>query len=194
MKVYKNLDEVADLLQSGAVGVVPTDTLYGLVAKADDQAAVARIHELKERTGKPGTIIAANIDQLVGIGMKARYLKAVEHFWPNPISVLIPCVELGWLHHGLGSVPARIPSNKNVHDFLKKTGPLQTSSANLTGQPCAQTIEEAKEYFEDRVDFYVDGGDLNSREPSTVIRVVDDTVEVVREGAVKINEAGRIII
>jgi tRNA A37 threonylcarbamoyladenosine synthetase subunit TsaC/SUA5/YrdC len=62
----------------------------------------------------------------------------------------------------------------------------------MPGEPPANTIAEAREYFGDRVDLYQDGGDLSGRAPSTVIRIIDDAIEVLRAGAVKINENGRI--
>ena len=193
MKVYSKLIDVADDISAGKVGVIPSDTLYGLVGRADNKTAVGRIYDLKKRQGKPGTIIAADINQLVRVGFKRRYLTAVESYWPNPLSVVIPCSDLEYLHHGLGSVPVRIPSNKELVELLARTGALQTSSANHTGEPCATTIEQAQSYFGDDVDYYVDGGDLSDRKPSTVIRIVDDAIEVIREGAVKLDEAGRII-
>lgn len=185
-------DVAQDLLQKGAaVGVIPTDTVYGLVARASDKAAVARLYELKQRDGKPGTIIAANIAQLEELGLKRRYLKAVEQFWPGAVSVIIPVADpdLSYLHQGLRALAVRIPNQPELLKLLEKTGALQTSSANLTGQPTANTIQEARDYFGDAVDFYIDGGDLSKRQPSTVIRVVDDAIEVLRAGAVPIDDA-----
>ncbi len=194
-KVFKTLnDEVVKLLKSGAVGVIPTDTVYGLVCSAADEKAVKRLYELKGRKNKPGTLIAANIEQLEELGLKHRYLKAVEHYWPNPISIIIPAPELAYLHHGKYSLAIRIPKDKELLELLLKTGPLQTSSANLADQPLSQTIQEAQKYFGDKADFYVDGGDMTGKPESTIIRIVDDAIEVLREGAVKIDEeTGRIL-
>lgn len=173
----------------GAVGVIPTDTVYGLVARASDEAAVKRLYDLKLREGKPGTIIAANIEQLEALGLKHRYLKAVEQFWPGAVSVIIPCgPELEYLHEGKNSLAVRLPADENLRKLLEQTGALLTSSTNHPGEPTAMTIEEAKKYFGDKVDFYEDGGDLSGRQPSTIIRIVDDAIEIIREGAVKIEE------
>ena len=173
----------------GAVGILPTDTVYGLVARASDQHAVQRLYELKQREGKPGTLIAASVDQLVELGLKARYLKAVEQYWPGAVSVIIPCgPELQYIHEGKFSLAVRIPDTPKLHALLTQTGPLLTSSANYPNEPVANTVAEAKNYFHDKVDFYVDGGNLSNHEPSTIIRVVDDAIEVIREGAVKIEE------
>jgi L-threonylcarbamoyladenylate synthase len=181
------------LCKTGAVGIIPTDTLYGLVARAADQDAVERLYELKQRENKPGTIIAASIDQLVELGIKRRYLTAVEHFWPGAISVITPCSDpaLKYLHQGKLSVPVRIPDDDELLALLHETGPLQTTSANLPGQKPAATVGDAEVYFGNTVDFYVDGGNLSEREPSTIIRIVDDAIEIVREGAVKLDESGR---
>jgi L-threonylcarbamoyladenylate synthase len=173
----------------GSVGVLPTDTVYGLAAVASDQDAVKRLYDLKRREGKPGTIIAASIDQLVELGLKARYLKAVEQFWPGAVSVIIPCgQELAYIHEGVNGLAVRIPADKDFRAFLELTGPVLTSSANHPGEPVATTVAAAREYFGEVVDFYVDGGDLSDHLPSTIIRVVDDAIEVLREGAVKIKE------
>lgn len=178
------------LTEPGTVGVLPTDTVYGLVARAADTLAVQRLYDLKHREHKPGTLIAANIDQLAELGLKARYLKAVEQFWPGAVSVIIPCSDpaLAYLHQGKYSLAVRIPDHPQLFKLLEQTGPLLTTSANQPGEPVANTVDEAQKYFDDTIDFYVDGGDLSGHEPSTLIRIVDDAIEVLREGAVKIQE------
>ena len=183
-------DCVRLLEQPGTVIVLPTDTVYGIVARAADMKAVERLYRLKRREQKPGPIIAANVDQLVALGLKRRYLKAVEAYWPGPVSVVVSCADpaLDYLHQGQQSLAVRLPADQTLHDLLLRTGPLLTSSANQPGEPVANTVEEAKAYFSDQVDAYVDGGDLSSNLPSTVIRVVDDAIEVLRQGAVKIEE------
>jgi len=185
-------DAARQLLQSGAVGVIPTDTVYGLVARAADKEAVARLYDLKQRENKPGTLIAASIEQLEEVGLKHRYLKAVEGYWPGAVSVVIPAADpaLKYLHQGKMSLAVRIPAGKELQKLLEKTGALITSSANPPGEPTAVNVEQAKEYFGYRVDFYSDGGDLSGRQPSTLIRIVDDAVEVLREGTVKITDSG----
>ena len=75
--------------------------------------------------------------------------------------------------------------------LLEKTGPLVTSSCNPPGEIPAIDIGEAVKYFGGDVDAYVDGGDLSDRKPSTLIRIIDDAIEIIREGSVKIDESGR---
>lgn len=180
------------LLTAGKIGVIPTDTVYGVVARAADQVSVARLYSLKQRHYKPGTIIAASVDQLVELGIKRRYLTAVEQYWPNPISIEIPH-DIDYLNQETGRQAFRVVADQAVAELLLQTGPLVTSSANQPGQPPATTLAEAEAYFAQAVDFYVEGGDLSDRPASTIIRVIDDAVEVVRPGAITIDEAGQIV-
>lgn len=181
--------KLIDLLQAGSIGVMLTDTLYGVVAVASNQAAVRRLYELKHREGKPGTIIAASIDQLVELGVKRRYLQAVASYWPGAVSIVIPVgPELDYLSQGKRTLALRVVSDESVKLLLDKTGALLTSSANQPGEAPAQNIAEAENYFGEEVDFYADGGSATDRQPSTVMRVVDDAVEVLRQGAVPVQE------
>jgi L-threonylcarbamoyladenylate synthase len=187
MNVFKpNAAEPIALLNEGKLGILPTDTLYGLVCRAADKVAVVRLYNLKQRDKKPGTIIASSIEQLVDLGFKARYLKVVADYWPGAISIVIPCVDLEYLHIGVGSVAVRISADKTLNTLIDEVGPLLTSSANLPGEPVASTVAETQAYFDDKVDFYIDGGDLSERQPSTIIRIIDDEVTVLRQGAVQI--------
>lgn len=175
------------LAEPGSVGVIPTDTVYGLAARAADKAAVERLYLLKHRENKPGTIIAASIDQLEGLGLKRRYLTAISQFWPGSVSVIVPCgPDLEYLHQGKMSLAVRIPDDLVLRELLEQTGPLLTSSANAPSQPTATTVAEARAYFAESVDFYEDGSDRSGRLPSTVLRIVDDVIEIVRQGAVNI--------
>ena len=195
MREFKSLHDngLVVLVKQGSVGILPTDTVYGIVAQAADKQAVDKLYRLKPRELKPGTLIAASIEQLVELGFRRRYLKAVEQFWPGAVSVIIASgPELEYLHLGLGNFPVRIPADSKLRKFLEKTGPLMTTSANRPDKPVSNTVQEAQKIFGDKVDFYVDGGNLSDRPPSTIIRIVDDAIEIVRQGAVKISDAGRI--
>ena len=187
-----NDPQLIKLLDEGAVGVLPTDTVYGLVCSARNKVSVERLYGLKSREKKPGTLIGASVEQIADLGIPKRYLNAVEHFWPGAVSVETPH-DIEYLTQKTGRQAIRIPAHDELLGLLGQVGPLQTTSANHPTEPTARNIDEAKRYFGDSVDFYVDFGELGNRPPSTIIRVVDDAIEVIREGAVKIDEWGRII-
>ncbi len=194
MKRYQSIKdkEIADLLLAGKVGIIPTDTIYGIVAQASNEAAATRVLEVKGRKYKPGTLIAANLQQIIDLGIPRRFLTAVDQFWPGPVSVVVPVLgnKLTYLYGGVMSLPVRIPNPADLLNLLIKTGPLITTGANRPNKKPANTIKEAIDIFGSEIDFYVDGGNLENRPPSTIIRVIDDEIEVLREGAVEVTEWG----
>ena len=180
-----------DALMQGGVCVIPTDTVYGLVARALDEAAVRKLYTLKPRELSPGTIIAADIEQLAVLGFELQHLERVEQFWPGAISVVLPAPGVpAYLKGKRTDLAVRLPDVAELHNLLEKTGPLMTTSANTPKAPTAQTIDEARAYFGEQVDYYADAGDLGDRPPSTIIQV-DDSGEIIllRAGAVTIESA-----
>ena len=116
-------------------------------------------------------------------------LSFLSKIWPEKISVALPCKDkkMSYLHRGTKSLAFRFPPKKSLLSLLKKVGPLVAPSANPEGQKPAATIKEAQKYFSDKVDFYVDGGKINSL-PSTLIKIEkDNKISVLREGEITIN-------
>jgi L-threonylcarbamoyladenylate synthase len=187
----KTQQEAIAILMNGGIGVLPTDTVYGVVARARDKQAVTRLYALKRRERKPGTIIAASVQQLLELGFNAAMLHKVSHLWPASLSIVVPAsADMTYLDQGVGDQPMRIPDDEQIRSLLLQTGPLVTSSANQPGEPTAEIIDEAYAYFHDTVDFYVDGGPLTGRAPSTIVRIdAAGAIEVLRAGAVTITPA-----
>ncbi len=178
------------LLLGGQIGVMPTDTVYGLHGLALNQQVVRKIYRLKGRDEtKPLIVIISNLSDLTKFGIKLN--KKTEQFlkkaWPAPLTVILPCPlkEFEYLHRGSGSIGFRMPDNKFLQDILAKTGPLISTSANLSGSPPAQTVKQAKNYFGRTVDFYIDEGELVSK-PSTVIGLQEGKVKILRQGSVRV--------
>lgn len=187
--VFSDLADPAliDVLHNDGVGVLLTDTVYGIVGRAQSVAAAERVIEAKGRKYKPGTLIAANVQQLAALGMPWHHLKVAEHFWPGAVSVVIPAgPELGYIHLGKDSIVVRVPDKPELLSLLEKVGPLLTTSANLPDEPMISTIDEAQKLFGRRLNFYVDGGPVSTPVASTIIRI---EIEVLRQGAVPIHTA-----
>lgn len=181
-----NFEEAIELLLAGKIGVLPTDTVYGLVARAEDADAVRRMYTLKKRENKPGTLIAANTGQLLSVGVPTEQIDAVKEWWPNPLSAVLTVNGNEYLTQGVGTLAMRVVADERTCSLLEKTGPLMTSSANQPGEPHSTTVEEAIAYFGDSVDFYVDGGLVANVQPSTIIRPTEDGMEVLRQGGIKL--------
>lgn len=187
----KQMKSIVKLLQMGKVGVVPTDTIYGIVGSALNPKTVEKIYALRERdSAKPMIILISSLDDLkeFDIALTKEQKDFLNKIWPNPISVILPCPKekFLYLHRGKRSLAFRIPNNELLLEILKESGPLVAPSANLEKEKSAETIAQAKEYFKDAVSFYIDGGKLASR-PSTIVRLYKDGARIVlREGSFKI--------
>ena len=177
--IVKQLDQAAQILIDGGVAVIRTDTLYGLVARADQQLAVERIYSIKQRTPtKPPIILVASTDQFFDSFDQAT-LDQLNKLWPGKISIILPAAEAPqWLQRGSQSLAYRIPADEPLRALLALTGPLIAPSANPEGQPPAANIDQARDYFGDLVDIYVDGGDVTDASPSRLYRL--DGVEMER--------------
>jgi L-threonylcarbamoyladenylate synthase len=181
----------AKILLKGGIGVLPTDTIYGIVASALNKKAVLRVYEIRKRNPKKPFIIlisSLKVLDLFGIKLSAPARKILNKVWPGKVSVILPCPhkKFSYLHRGAKTLAFRLPDKKQLIRLLKKTGPLIAPSANLEGLPPVKTIKEAKKYFGSKVDFYVNAGKLNSL-PSTLIAIKNSRVIIKREGTVKLN-------
>ncbi|MDP2630700.1 MAG: L-threonylcarbamoyladenylate synthase [Candidatus Uhrbacteria bacterium] len=178
--------ELVMLLKCGAIGVIPTDTIYGISASAVNKEAIERLYDIRNRDrSKPFIVLISSIDDLdaFGISLKGEMRKELLRIWPAPVSVVLTCHDKKYahLHRGVGSIAFRVPAWAQLRTFLKRTGPLVTTSVNPEGKKPAITVKEARSYFGDILDFYVDVGSLRST-PSTLLRLAHDGFEVLRRG------------
>ena len=181
---------VINHLKNGGVGVLATDTLYGIVGSALNQTAVEKIYNLRKRDlDKPMIILIPDIDALkiFDISLSSKDTDILKKLWPNKVSVILSCnsQKFEYLHRGTNALAFRVPKKESLRALLKETSPLVAPSANTQGEKPAETIAEAKQYFGDEVDFYLDEGFISS-EPSTIVSLHDGAIVVVRKGAVEI--------
>ena len=180
-----------NILKNGGVGVLPTDTIYGLVGKAESKEAIKRIYDIKSRNEKkPLIILISSIKDLeiFGVEVSERAKTFLEKFWPGKVSVILPfsSEKFKFLNEIEDNLAFRFPNKKDLIEIIKQTGPLVAPSANPENLPPAKNIDEAKKYFENKVDFYLNEGELFSM-PSTLVKIDGDKIEVIRQGTVKID-------
>jgi L-threonylcarbamoyladenylate synthase len=177
-----------EILKNGGVGVIPTDTIYGLACSVFKPEAILRMFAIKGRAeNKPPVVIISAISDLEKFGAKLseEHFEFMKKYWPGKVTIIFEISkDFAYLDQSLG-LAVRLPADEKVIEFLKQTGPLATTSANHQGQPPAKNISEAKNYFQDSIDFYEDGGELESL-PSTLVDLRDGKTKVLREGQVKI--------
>ncbi len=180
---FKEDDKVIELLKAGKIGVMPTDTIYGIVGSALNPETVEEIYNLRKREkDKPFIILISSIDDLkkFEVRLTKEQKDFLEKSWPNPLSVIlvVNADKFKYLHRGKNSLAFRMPKDEKLLKLLKQTGSLVAPSANLAGVKPAETIKEAKRYFGSKITFYVDGGKLKSR-PSTIVQLYEDGTRIV---------------
>lgn len=177
MSLWNN-QKLVEVLRSGGLVVMPTDTLYGVVGQALKISTVDRLYELrKKKSGKPCIILISSMDDLssFAIDLSSAQKNEIEKYWPGPVSIILDCLnpDFQYLHRGTNSLAFRLPENKEIRELLKKTGPLIAPSANPEGLTPAKNIKEAKDYFGGLVDLYLDGGEVVGN-PSKIIKLEND--------------------
>ena len=180
------------LLIENKIGVLPTDTVYGIHGKALNKQIVQKIYELRERDPKkPFIILISKISDIkkFEIIVSKREELFLNNNWPNKLSVIIACKsnKFKYLHRGTNTLAFRIPKNTDLRNLLAKTGPLISTSVNPQGMAPAKNILEAKAYFGNKLDFYVDSGELVSL-PSTLIEIKNGEIKVLRQGEIEIKK------
>ena len=176
---------ILEVLKKNGVVVMPTDTLYGIVGKAEKASVVERVYTIRKRnTNKPCIILIGNINELekFSIHTSQEQKTAIKKYWSGSVSIILECPEekFAYLHRGTKTLAFRIPAQKELQNLLKETGPLVAPSANPEGLPPAENITEAKNYFGDTVDLYIDGGEIKGKASKVIKLHKDGSVTVIR--------------
>ncbi|PID31512.1 threonylcarbamoyl-AMP synthase [Candidatus Saccharibacteria bacterium] len=163
---------VAEVLRAGGVVVACTDTIYGVLARADDERAVERVYAIKGRSGhKSSIVLITSYDQLYD-APTSDVRRLMTQYWPGKVSIVVPSMHAPeWLRRSNASVAYRMPAVDGLRQLIAKTGPLIAPSANPEGETPAPTVEKAVEFFGDAVDLYVDGGRVEDDTPSQLLRI-----------------------
>jgi L-threonylcarbamoyladenylate synthase len=179
------LDEAVAALRRGDAIVIPTDTVYGVAALP---RFTARLFEVKERpTDVALPVLVADREQAESIAvLSARAADLADAHWPGGLTLVLPRAarfdaDLGGTD--TDTVGVRVPDHDVPRRLARLVGPLVTTSANLHGRPTPATAGEAA--AELGVTTWIDGGVLGGA-PSTVVRVVGESVEILRQGAVTV--------
>lgn len=175
------------LVRKGGLVAFPTDTVYGLGCDPRNAEAVERLFEAKARSNRPIPLICSGLEVAEGlVVLSPTALKLAREHWPGALTIVAPQrVELpAPVSQGTGLLGVRVPASALCVSLAREVGGAVTgTSANLSGQPSCRTAEEVASSLDGRVDLVIDGGELRGTE-STVVRVVGDTVEVLRRGSI----------
>lgn len=187
-----DIERAAAMLAAGAIIAFPTETVYGLAARADKKEAVDKLFLLKQRPAdKPFSVALGGIEPAL-----ERYFevlppfgyKLIENLWPGPLTIIY------YKRHG-NKIGIRIPSNSIARKILSQVDfPVYLPSANISGKKEAVTASEVEKSFAGKIDLIVDGGTTQGKKPSTIIDLSYKPFKILREGAIPEDEILSIFI
>lgn len=182
----EEIKKAVEILKNGGVVMHATETCYGLAADVFNEDALKKLYRLKRMAeNKPVSMMVRGVEE----GRKyAKFnnlaVALAEKYWPGPLTLILPKKDVlpDFFNSGNKTVGIRCPDSVVSQALIVgMDGPLTTTSANISGMP---------EVYSDNgslgVDFILESGEIEKNEPSTVVRILGDEIEVIREGKIKI--------
>lgn len=171
----ENAGRIAALLKKGKVGAVPCDTIYGLSAVVGEEGS-KRIYELKKRPKNKSFIVL----------MTKNQLQESSLIVPDDIFSLWPCALTAVLSYPDGSTLAvRVPDDELLEDIITLSGPIYSTSVNVSGEKSMLTFSEINSYFGDKLDFIAKTDKTGEGKSSTLVDVTKKPYRILREGSYK---------
>lgn len=187
--------DLEKILETGGAVILPTETVYGLFAKALDEQAVERVYALKRRprdkamnlnVGDFETILTYSKDQ-------PPYLKKLyDQYLPGPLTIILKANDSvpAWINSGLSTIGFRLPNHPKTLELIKKTGPLIGPSANISGQESGKVFLQIQQQFSEMVSGFEDDNALTGLD-STILDLSGEKARILRQGAITKEELTR---
>lgn len=178
------------ILKKGKILVVPTDTVYGICSDATNEKAVEKIFIIKNRDkNNPLNILVSSID------MAKKYTKnfnkiaetLANKFWPGALTMVLEKNDLipKIVTANKETIGVRIPDNEVTLNIINELSlPIACPSANISGRPSGTVVEDIKSDFKDNVDIYIDCGPSKIGIESTIVKINENSVEILRQGKI----------
>ena len=185
-------------LKSKKLVIYPTDTVYGLGADATSDKAVKKVYEAKSRPSeKPISVAVDSVSMAEKVGDIDKYEKVVmEEILPGPLTLIVEpnSYVSNFLTGNTEKIGVRIPKHTLILELIERLNrPITTTSANITGRENPKTPEEAINQLEESVELVLDDGKLGDDEPSTVAKLDNSNVQIIREGPISKSDIQSII-
>lgn len=198
-KENNNIEEAAKMIKEGGVVLFPTETVYGIGANALNDDAVKKIFIAKGRAqDNPLILHISDMEMLSKIAENISELEysLMDAFWPGPFTIVLN------KKNGIANIATcngdtvgvRMPSNKMAHDLIKSSKlPIAAPSANISGRPSGTNLQDIIEELRDKVDYILDGGESDIGLESTVVRVIDNEVRILRPGKITKEDIEKVV-
>ncbi len=194
-----DIEKAAKIIQKGGLVIFPTETVYGIGANALNDNAVRKIFIAKGREqDNPLILHISDREMLTQITNNISELEysLMNAFWPGPFTIVLN-KKAGIANVATcngNTVGVRMPSNKIAYDLIKKSNlPIAAPSANISGKPSGTKLQDIIGELQDKVDYILDGGETDIGLESTVVRVIDNEVKILRPGKITKEDIEKIV-
>ena len=181
------IPQAVEVIRNGGLVAFPTDTVYGLACDPFSPQAIDRLFDAKTRSSmKAIAVLVGSLEQLDQLtpGLPKKAMTLAAHFWPGALTLVV--TRRADLPDNLSPYPTigvRMPDHAFALDLLKRSGPLATSSANLSGGNNPLSAEDVLSQLAGRIDLLLDGGICPGGVPSTVVDCTQAQLTILRQGA-----------
>lgn len=194
-----DIEKAAKRIREGGLVLFPTETVYGIGANALNDEAIRKIFIAKGREqDNPLILSISDIEMLHQIADNISELEysLMDAFWPGPFTIVLNKKD------GIANVATcngntvgvRMPSNKIAQDLIKKSNlPIAAPSANISGKPSGTKLQDIMKELQDKVDYILDGGETDIGLESTVVRVIDNQVRILRPGKITKEDIKKVV-
>ena len=182
------MDHIEKELEAGRAVILPTETVYGIFAKALNQEAVDYIYELKRRPREKALNLNVADEEDIRIYSKNQpsYLtKLIESFLPGALTIILQANEKvpDWIHSGMSTVGFRMPAHPKTLELIRKYGPLVGPSANLSGHASGTKYEAIVKEFDQLIPGFEDDAFLTGQD-STILDISGFKARILRQGSI----------
>ena len=182
------MDHIEKELEEGRAVILPTETVYGIFAKALEQEAVDYIYELKRRPREKALNLNVADEEDIRIYSKNQpsYLtKLIDSFLPGPLTIILQANEKvpDWIHSGMSTVGFRMPAHPKTLESIRKYGPLVGPSANLSGHASGTKYEAIIIEFGQVIPGFEDDAFLTGQD-SSILDISGAKARILRQGSI----------
>ena len=197
MKIYNQINdeiikEIINVLDNDGLIIFPTDTVYGIACNSFSDKGIYKLYKAKNRDfNNPIGVLTDSIDKikLVTSSINKTEEKLINKYFPGNLTIVFNKNDnvSSLLTSNKNTIGIRIPNNDIALQILKNYPyPLATTSVNISGKKEGNKIEDFIDEFKDKVDIIIDGGKTFEK-PSTIVRVEDNNIKILRQGNLKID-------
>ena len=182
-----DIDKIVEVIDNGGLVITPTDTIYGIMGDALNEDVIRRVFEVKQRPyNKPLLLLMDSFEMVDNYTEELSEMekKLVKRFWPGLVTFILKKNDnvSDLITSGSDTVGIRIPDNKDILEIISKLKrPVISTSANITGTEVITSTKLLEKDLIDNIDYIEDGGEVNEVS-STIVRVIDNKVTILRDG------------